>query len=138
MTRHPNDLPAPQATPSGAPLTLHLGGDALRPLVQQVVTEALAQLEQARAALPDKLAYSEAEAAALLSLEQHQLRDERRRGRIEASVGPGRKILYSRQQLVDYLARRPWQADGDNGQGRRSRRGWPAAEAAAKQDGQGV
>ena len=79
------------------------------PLIQQAVKEALAHLDAARDELPGgRLAWPEAEAAPLLSLEPHQLRDERRRGRIQASVGPGKKILYSRQQLLDYLAKRPW------------------------------
>jgi hypothetical protein len=118
--RYAEDHSAPSAPTNGpagaAALTLQLGGEALVPLVRQVVQEALAQLEAARAALPDKLAYGEAEAAALLSLQPHQLRDERLRGRIKASVGPGRRILYTRAQLLEYLARREWQPSGSNGE----------------------
>jgi hypothetical protein len=88
---------------------LQLDADALRPLIAAVVTETLAAVDSARSALPEKLAYSEAEAARLLSLHTHQLRDERLRGRIEASVGPGRKVLYTREQLLNYLASRKWQ-----------------------------
>jgi hypothetical protein len=92
---------------------LSLPVEALRPLVEQVVDVALARLEAARAMLPDgRLCYSEPEAAALLGLHVHQMRDERTRGRISASVGPGRKILYTRQDLLDYLAARRWQANG--------------------------
>jgi hypothetical protein len=40
------------------------------------------------------------------------LRDERLRRRTKASVGPGRKILYSRQDLLDYLAERRWDRKG--------------------------
>jgi hypothetical protein len=98
-----------------SPLTLHLAPDAITPLVRQIVREALAQLEEARAALPDKLAYSEAEAATLLSLAPHQLRDERLRGRIKPSLGPGRRILYTRQQLLDYLRSREWQPGSECG-----------------------
>ena len=46
-----------------------------------------------------------------MSLNPHQLRDERRRGRIKASIGPGRKILYTRSQLLDYLDARRWKCD---------------------------
>ncbi len=81
--------------------------EALRPLVAEVVQEALAQLEAARAALGHKLAWSEPEAAALVSLRPHQLRDARLRGEVTASGrGPGRKILYTREDLLAYLTRR--------------------------------
>jgi len=86
--------------------------DGLRAVIQDTVRTTvavvLAQLETDRAKLNGRLAYSEAEAAALLGLEPHQLRDERRRGRIQASVGPGRKIMYTRQDLLDYLHSRRW------------------------------
>jgi hypothetical protein len=90
-------------------MKVELSHDDLTPLIQEVVQQTLARLEEVRAALPDKLAFPEPEAARLLSLNSHQLRDERRRGRITASVGPGRKILYSRQDLLDYLAARRWE-----------------------------
>jgi hypothetical protein len=90
-------------------VNLQLDADALRPLVREIVAETLAAVEQDRQALGDKLAIGEAEAARLLSLATHQLRDERLRGRISASVGPGRKILYSREDLLDYLRSRRWE-----------------------------
>jgi hypothetical protein len=84
--------------------------DALRPLIESVVAEAIGRLEAARpgAAAGERLAYGEAEAARLIGLNAHQLRDERRRGRITASVGPGRKILYSLEDLKTYLLSRRW------------------------------
>jgi Helix-turn-helix domain len=91
-----------------AALHLSLPPELLRPLVREVVAEVVAALEQDRAGLGDKLAYSESEAARLLSLHSHQLRDERRRGRIKASTGPGRKVLYAKQDLLNYLAARRW------------------------------
>jgi hypothetical protein len=78
---------------------------ALRPLIAQVVAETLARLEETRAAVPDRLAYSEPEAAALLGLNPHQLRDERRRGNIAASQVVGKRVRYLRQDLIDYLMR---------------------------------
>jgi hypothetical protein len=96
---------------------------ALRPLILAVVAETVpaavmatvAALESQRAALPadGRLAYPEAEAARLLGLRAHQLRDCRLRGEIEASVGPGRKVLYTREQLLAYLAGRRWTKNGD-------------------------
>jgi hypothetical protein len=100
---------------TGAPLSLAVDAAALRQLVAEVVRETLAQLEEIRATVPDRLAFSEPEAASLLGLNAWQLRDERLAGRVKASVGPGRRLLYSRQNLVEYLASRPWHANGTNG-----------------------
>jgi hypothetical protein len=86
----------------------------MRPLIAEVVSATIAQLESVRATLPDnRLAYSEAEAADMLGLNPNQLRDERKRKRIKAATGPGRKVLYTRQQLLDYLASRPWRSEGN-------------------------
>jgi hypothetical protein len=93
---------------SDSPLKLTSTAEALRPRIAQCVREAFLALDAERASLDGKLAYSESEAAALLSLHPHQLRDERRRGRVEASVGPGMKLLYTRQDLLTYLSRRRW------------------------------
>jgi Helix-turn-helix domain len=90
-------------------LQLHLDAEVLDPIIRRVVAETISAMEQDRAGLGDKLAYSEAEAARLLSLHVHQLRDERRRGRIQAAVGPGRKILYGRADLLRYLESRRWE-----------------------------
>lgn len=98
---------------SASSLSFVIDPDVLRPLISAVIAETLAALEKDRAALPDKLAYSEGEAARLLSLHSHQLRDARLRGEIEASVGPCRKILYTREQLLTYLANRRWQPKKD-------------------------
>jgi hypothetical protein len=96
---------------------LQIDPEALRPLITVVVELTLARLDEVRAAMPDKLAFGEAEAARLLSLNSHQLRDERLRGRVEASVGPGKKILYTRKQLLAYLATRRWTAAGGHENG---------------------
>jgi hypothetical protein len=89
------------------PFSLNLDPAALRPLIETAVTEAIARLEATRAALPgDRLAYSEEEAARLPGLEPHVLRDERRRGRISGSQIVGRRIRYTRDDLLSYLMRR--------------------------------
>lgn len=80
--------------------------EALRPLVEQVVRVAIERLEAVKGDLdPDRLAYSEPEAAALLGLNTHQLRDERGRGRITASLVVGRRVRYLRSDLIAYLMR---------------------------------
>ncbi len=92
-----------------AALSLVIDPAALEPLIRNVIEQTICRLDAARAALPnEKLAYTEAESARLLSLNQHQLRDARLRGEIAASVGPGRKILYAKNDLLGYLASRRW------------------------------
>jgi hypothetical protein len=71
------------------------------------VEETLAQAEAARATLPEgRLCFSEEEAAALLGVGTHVLRDERRRGRIKASRIVGRRVRYLHRDLMDYLLAR--------------------------------
>jgi hypothetical protein len=86
-------------------LSLSINPGPLTELVRRLVAEAVANLESQRQRLPDRLAFSEAEAARLLGLNPHQLRDERRRGRIEASEVVGRRIRYLREDLMAYLMR---------------------------------
>jgi hypothetical protein len=82
--------------------------EIFRPLIEQAVEAAMLKIENARATVGDKLAYSEPEAAAMLGLEPHQLRDERLRGRIKASSIVCRRIRYTRQDLMEYLFSRRW------------------------------
>jgi hypothetical protein len=89
-------------------LSLNLSPELFRPLIQQIVSETVARLEADRAQLDGRLAYSEVEAAKMLGLEAHVLRDERLRGGIAASAIVGRRIRYTRGDLLDYLARRRW------------------------------
>ena len=86
-------------------LNLTLDADALRPLIESVVAETVSRLADEQARLGDVLAFDEPTAAQMLSLEPHQLRDERLRGRITASQIVGRRIRYQRQDLLAYLAR---------------------------------
>jgi hypothetical protein len=94
---------------------IQIDPELLRPVIEATVNEALMRLENLRVTLPAKLAFTELEAARLLSLRPHQLRDERRRGRVKASRGPGRMILYQPAQLIEYLMSRPYTPD-PNGQ----------------------
>jgi Helix-turn-helix domain len=91
-----------------APFALRLDPAGLAPLIRSIVSEVLAQIEADRQMLPEngKLCFSEAEAAAMLGVEPHVLRDERRRGRIGASQIMGRRIKYTRADLLSYLAQR--------------------------------
>jgi hypothetical protein len=98
--------------PNGAPVSLAIDAAALRPLIEQVVTETLRQLQEINATLPDCLAFSEQEAARLIGLSTWQLRDERLRGRISASQVTGRRIRYQRSDLLQYLESRRWAGGG--------------------------
>jgi len=77
---------------------------ALREFVASVVSETVAKLQADQSAAGETLAIDEAEAARLLGMKRHQLRDERLKGRIRASrVCGGKRILYSRDDLREYL-----------------------------------
>jgi hypothetical protein len=95
-----------------AGVSLQLDPEALRPLIEATVREAVAQVDGDRARLNGDLCYTEQEAAALLRLNEHQLRDERRRSRIRASAIVGRRIRYLREDLISYLLGRRWEANG--------------------------
>jgi hypothetical protein len=85
--------------------------EAFKPVIEQAVDAAMLRLESARAIAGGKLCYSEAEAAALLGLKEHQLRDERLRGRINASSIVCRRIRYTYADLMEYLMSRRWAKD---------------------------
>jgi hypothetical protein len=84
-------------------LDLHIDPEALEPLIRRVAEEVAARLDTVRGQLPERLCYSEEEAAAQLGLRPHQLRDERLRGRIKASQIVGRRVRYLRDDLIAYL-----------------------------------
>jgi hypothetical protein len=58
-----------------AGINLQLDAAVLEPIIRKVVAETITQMEAERAKLGDRLAYSEPEAARLLGLREHQLRD---------------------------------------------------------------
>ena len=74
----------------------------LRPLVERVVVETVERLSDERAQLGNRLGYPEAEAAALLGVARHTLRDCRLRGEIAARL-VGKRMVYSRDELVRFL-----------------------------------
>ena len=76
----------------------------LRPLIERIVATVLDRLQGEQEVLRDKLAYTEAQAAALLGIERHVLRDARLRGELVGSR-VGKRILYEREELLGYLRR---------------------------------
>jgi len=89
---------------SKPPLGFDGTAEELRPLVEVVVSEVLHRLEQNRERTADRLSYTEAEAASLLGIERHVLRDCRLRGEITGRK-VGKRILYAREELVGFLDR---------------------------------
>ena len=79
-------------------LKIEFDRDALRPLVNLAVAEALERMETERAKLNGRLAFTEPEAAALLGVKPYVLRDCRRRGEIEGAK-VGSKVVYTRADL---------------------------------------
>ena len=94
-------------------MKLDLDESDLRPIVREVVCEVLDQLQVDRQKLGDRLGFPEVEAAALLGIAPHILRDCRLRGELEGRR-VGKKIIYTRDELLRFLGT-------DNG-GRRSGR----------------
>ena len=78
----------------------------IRPLFSEAIEAAIARVYADARQFPDEV-YSEPEAARLLKVAPHVLRDERLRGRINASL-VGKRIRYTRQDIVEYLAARRW------------------------------
>jgi hypothetical protein len=76
----------------------------LMPIIKAAVTETIEQVAAERAKLADRLALTEPEAAALLGVKPHVLRDCRRRGELRGAKVGGR-IVYTRAELVEFLER---------------------------------
>lgn len=83
---------------------LQFDTEDLRPLVHLAVAEALDRMEAERARFNGRLAFTEPEAAVLLGVKPHVLRDCRRRGEIEGAK-VGSKIVYTRVDLLKFLER---------------------------------
>lgn len=81
-------------------IKIEFSADDLRPLVTSVVADVLAAAERLPA---DRLGYNEAEAASLLGLAKHQLRDLRLRGEAKATK-LGKGWVYARTELMRLLS----------------------------------
>lgn len=74
----------------------------LRPLINAAVFSTVEKLRADQAKLADRIGFVEREAAELLGIRQHCLRDARLRGEISARL-VGRKYVYSRDALLRFL-----------------------------------
>jgi hypothetical protein len=73
----------------------------LAPAIDSIVEQVVAKIEQRRLQT-ERIGYPEREAAALIGLKHHVLRDARRRGQIGARK-IGRNWMYSREALLKFL-----------------------------------
>lgn len=89
----------------GFTVNISLSENDLRPLVETVVTLALEKFKEEERQMGERLAFSESEAAALLSVQRHVLRDARLRGEI-AGFKLGKGIRYARDELLRFLRER--------------------------------
>ena len=85
-------------------MKIDIDEDDLRPLIEQVVTQTMERLDRDHERIGDRIAYPEGEAAALLGVPRHVLRDSRLRGEVAAGK-LGRRVVYSREQLLKFLGR---------------------------------
>ncbi len=89
----------------GGPVKIDFDQDELQPIIEAAVRETIAQVDADRQKLPaGRLAFPEAEAAALLGIPGHSLRDCRRRGEIKA-VKLGARIAYTRESVLEFLVK---------------------------------
>ncbi len=77
----------------------------LEPVIAATVQATLLAIKADEVRLGDRIAFCEPEAARIISMKPHQLRDERLRGRIGASGICKNGIRYTREDLLAYLAR---------------------------------
>src|SRR5262249_31708534 len=85
----------------GAAVKLDISADDLRPLVSSVIAEMMDRFGEDQG----RLAFSEAEAAKMLGIRSHVLRDARLRGEIVGSK-LGRGYSYTRAALLAFLEQR--------------------------------
>lgn len=74
----------------------------LQPVIAAAVRSTLDQLQADGLRTSDRIGYPEPEAAALLGIARHVLRDSRLRGEISARL-IGKRYVYSRAALIAYL-----------------------------------
>jgi len=75
----------------------------LKPIIAEVVGQVLRELAGSPLC-SQQIGFTEAQAAALIGLPKHQLRDARVRGDIKATVRPGMKqVMYSRRALLAFV-----------------------------------
>ena len=83
-------------------MKLEIADADLKPIIVEMVRAVLAEIGDNHARLDGKLAYAEVEAAAMIGVARHVLRDCRLRHEIVASK-VGKRYLYPRESLLRFL-----------------------------------
>jgi hypothetical protein len=76
--------------------------DALRPLLHDAIARIVIELHENPLHKSDRLGYTEGEAAAMIGVARHVLRDCRLRGEI-AARRVGKRFVYARTTLLRFL-----------------------------------
>ncbi len=84
-------------------MKIELSAADLRPVIEEIAAEVVARV--GHVAKDQRLAFDEGEAARLIGVAKHVLRDCRLRGEIQAAR-VGKKNLYRREDLAAFLAKR--------------------------------
>jgi hypothetical protein len=71
--------------------------DDLKPIVAEVVAEVMERFGN-----DDRISYTETEAAELVGVKRHVLRDERLKGHVRHGK-VGNRIVYTRRQLLEFV-----------------------------------
>jgi len=88
-------------------MKINFDADDMRPLIAAVVQEVLAQRQADQSRLgDDRLTYTEPEAAALIGVAPHVLRDCRQRGEVRA-VRIGKRFCYNRAEILRFIGLAP-------------------------------
>lgn len=85
-------------------MKIELSPADLEPLIETVVARVVAKMAPANVDV-DKLAWTEENAAKLLDIPRHVLRDARLAGEIVGSRA-GKRVVYQKADLLGYLAKR--------------------------------
>ena len=83
-------------------LNINVDDDVLEPLVTRITKQVLAQLEEDRMKLGGRIGFTLPEAAALIGVKPHVLRDARSRGEIRGRL-VGKKLVFSRDELLRFV-----------------------------------
>ncbi|MEQ8786244.1 MAG: helix-turn-helix domain-containing protein [Pirellulaceae bacterium] len=83
-------------------MKVEFNGQELAPLIEQIVQVTIEQLNSQQCKLNGRIGFTEREAAELLGVQQHTLRDCRLRGEISAKK-MGSRYVYAAETLRKYL-----------------------------------
>lgn len=86
-------------------MQLTFDSEDLRPLIEAVAAEVVARVLPLANGDPERLAWTEEEAARLCGINRHNLRDARLAGKIQYSR-LGKRVAYTREALVAWVAAR--------------------------------